>query len=1692
MMQSQPAWRTRARKYARAGAFLAAGLGAVLGGDRVVCGATTNFNWIAASPADYSVAADWDRGTVPGSSGPGINYVALFTNNIACTYYSNSSAVLDNYWVGQMSLGAWNNSTGTFVLNGGTLTVSNAQNYYAVTIGGRDGAGGVGGNSFSSSSGANSVGNFTMNGGALTVARSGTGYYHQDSFILGLGTNSVGTFTLNGGTANFLCGIEAGIYGAGVITVNGGALVDNGWFSFGRGNGSTFGFGTFNLTAGAVYVLPNFSGGTTSAGNGGFNLCQGGTGATGNISGGTLYCYLIGMTGNANIPRDTLNVSGGTLYIGPGGVSGTSSGSSDQSVNISGGTFHTVDMIGVGNGGVAGDTNVDILSDGTNWVWASTPSVNLTNSSFLVNGTSGPGYVTFAPELGRTITLGNMWSGVGGLMVDGPGTVALSGNNSYTGDTTVQQGTLTMLGSGSIAASLNIIVVPGAMFSGPGSAPAYTLGASQTLANSSSTAMLGGDLNSGPGTVALNYTPGTPAFTVLNGALGLSTASTIIVNNTGAPLGAGSYRIISAGAGGSVSTPGGLPGVIVTGGGVVAGQYASLSVSGNELYLIVTSDRPPVIANVVTNNVFVGSSWQIAITNLANLAGWSDPDGDPITLSSVGPTSANGINIISDGTNIYYNGGVAADDYFNYTITDGQLSAVGAVQLQVLNPTAAIPTDTNNVMSLDGTWRFYLEQTNLNFGTLPNIVLPPDSQSFQDLNFVDGAGWTNIVVPGNWEMFGFSPCTYYGPDNTCGLYQDWIQIPQSWQGRRVYLQFDGVLAGAEIWLNGQPVPVNEPSWGIVNYHESGWTSFQVDVTAQARFGTTNLLAVRVIKNTPSVDLETGDYFVLGGIYQPVTLYSVPQTNFADVQVETHLLTTNSAEVDVSADVTEGDASTPVSMILDGVETDTTATNGKAVFTQVISQPRLWSAEFPNLYDLTLQLKSTNGQVTETVTNRIGIREVTITNGVLCLNGVPVKFAGVCDHASSATNGSALGLDFWLNEIKLMKAANINAIRTTHYPPDPAFFEACDELGMYVMDELPYCWVSSVNNANMTPAFEQRARETIRRDRNHPCVVVWPIGNENSAGNNLQDVANLVKSLDPTRPRSVSVFNASQYNVDLSDSHYPSISGMQSDAANAAATGHPFIFLENPNTWDIRLAADAGMYERWGICLQRTWDICVQSNGVCGTFPFEWSDRSVQDPNPDSDYSNGSVQRLYSFPDISVHLLKIKGMVDGFRNERASVYEAKMIYSPIQISSNSLVVSTGQVSFAVQNRYSFTDLSYLTTAWQLQRSGTTIASGNTNISLPPLTSGTAQLSIPANALAYADTLRLGFMHPNGNDVYAYQFALTNAVVTSQMSTNLPANLPIPQFNLITRSNYNNPGYWTLTARFPASLTNVVLTPANATTLAQLQSLSATVIGGINGLLVLGTVQAGFTNNFFSYTFHWTGPSWEIQELGWAFQMPTNCDHFSWNRAARWTVYPATDIGRAAGVATPDSANVEYPFMYRPDSFDFNSTKYDCNWAALTTASGNGLRVAFSPQLRFHCKADAATNGPGYVLYVNQQVSPPNDISANVVSDLYMTLSSGNVVQGSFTVGSNSNLVSSATNDVPRGMSILYSTGGGAGGNQVELDFSGGSNTNYSVWASTNLMNWEWEGTAVETNPGHYLFFDPAVATFPYRFYRISFP
>ncbi len=945
------------------------------------------------------------------------------------------------------------------------------------------------------------------------------------------------------------------------------------------------------------------------------------------------------------------------------------------------------------------------------------------------------------------------------------------------------------------------------------------------------------------------------------------------------------------------------------------------------------------------------------------------------------------------------------------------LGLLALVSLSSAFAAIPIPADSNFVVSLDGQWRFKLEQENgkskrpSNYTQKYPLELPATFEPFYETNYVEKGRWHNLKVPGNWEMAGYSPATYYQPDNASGFYRKEFIVPAAWRGRLVKLNFDGVQNGAEIWLNGHPVSVTEPSWGRANYHESGWTAWQADLTPFVKFGGENSLALRVSKNTRSVDCDSGDYFFLGGIYRPVTLFSVPQTHIKDFSVRTHLLGDGRAEVTTTVSLWGvSPDKLNVVMHLEGEPEVKAASDAKGfvTLTQIVSHPRLWSAEFPNLYQMDLSLEDSGGHPAERVSRKIGIREVTITNGVLLVNGTRVKLTGICRHDVSATDGTAVGEELWTKDLTLMKAANINAIRCSHYPYGSGFYDLCDKMGFYVLHELPYCWVgppTMVTNCpaedpEMAPAFAQRARETIQRDKNHPCVIVWGIGNENygKKAPNLQLAADLTKELDPTRPRLVSGSPAEKFNVEMDDCHYPTMKMMTNQIGDIKRRAtFPLMYAEHPNVYDVRRGADYGSLDRWTAVIKRTWDLIWDADSIPGSFLWEWQDRAVADK---------CKTKLYDFdPATGVSYVKNKGLVDGWRNPRPDYYAVKMEYSPIQVSRELDIVSKPDTAILnITNRYSFTDLSHVNTKWSLLRDGVPLADGTTHIKLAPLSGGNVELALPASAFGKSpDTLRLEFDDPRGWNIVTSQFELVKRKWLSIKGTPVPKGLLFPEFHLVGEAKGFDPMKHLPTDRFASSLRNVKVTPAGSRdlTLEHIDSLEADILLQTDPPEMVGHLRAHFADGVFSYHINWTGPATWIQELGWVFEMPNAYDRFSWKREAIWSYYPDTNIGRPEGTALPESANAHITKVDRPDAFDFNSSKYNCCWASLTDAAGKGLCVEFAPEDRYAVRGGFAGNG-SYTLVVNRQASPPRE--NDIVSDYFLQLKAGDTIDSSFIVGS----------------------------------------------------------------------------------------
>ena len=404
-------------------------------------------------------------------------------------------------------------------------------------------------------------------------------------------------------------------------------------------------------------------------------------------------------------------------------------------------------------------------------------------------------------------------------------------------------------------------------------------------------------------------------------------------------------------------------------------------------------------------------------------------------------------------------------------------------------------TVPNTTVQLNGTWQFALATTDAAADQLANFYLP---------NY-DATQFVPITVPSNWALDGFEPPQYgsFKGQASQGFYLHRFTVPSTWMDKRVLLHFGGVWESAEVWLNRKPL----------GRHDSGFTSFAFDVTKELKLGAENVLAVRVRQLT-SEHLDMNDDWALGGIYRDVSLETMPKIRWIDrVDVQT-MFDNQFQDADLNIRVMVGDSlprfdgAKPYDLFLalsgkDGKEIQsskvtittppgTERQDRDVSVTMHLRSPLHWTAETPNLYTLRVDLVE-DGQVSQTRTLSVGFRQVSTAGGVFRVNGQAIKLRGVDRHDEHPDVGRATTPANWLQDITLMKAANINFIRTSHYPPAEGFLDLCDQMGMYVVDEVPMG--RDMNDPSFASAAMLRAYETVSRDINHPSVIIWSVGNE---------------------------------------------------------------------------------------------------------------------------------------------------------------------------------------------------------------------------------------------------------------------------------------------------------------------------------------------------------------------------------------------------------------------------------------------------------------------------------------------------------------------------------------------------------------------------------------------------------------------
>ncbi|MGN6556023.1 MAG: glycoside hydrolase family 2 TIM barrel-domain containing protein [Verrucomicrobiota bacterium] len=678
------------------------------------------------------------------------------------------------------------------------------------------------------------------------------------------------------------------------------------------------------------------------------------------------------------------------------------------------------------------------------------------------------------------------------------------------------------------------------------------------------------------------------------------------------------------------------------------------------------------------------------------------------------------------------------------------LASVAAPQTQaVLNPNAAVsmsptayrPIDERAEFSLllSGVWKF---------------KLGPVDAAFYKPAF-DDQSWLPIKVPGNWEIQGFEQPAYgKKPADTEGFYRHRFTTPAAWTNRRVFMRFEGVGFGFEFWIDGKPV----------GSFASSFNRSEFDVTDFVTPGRSAVIAVRVSRRAKGWEFDTNDDWALSGIHRDVVLFSLP-----DVHVQDYVVTTpvradlKQATVRVKARVESFSGKTVAAPFKVQLQDDSGAVVGSFVKNLtvsgraaaevdgevIVSNPRLWNSESPTLYRLNLDL-SVAGQSVHEITQRVGLRATTIENGVFKLNGQSVKFRGVNHHDLHPETGRAMTRDQYRQDLELMKAANITAIRMSHYPPQTAFLDLCDEYGIYVIDEVPFGFGEQhLTDESYADILALRATATVNRDKNRTSVLVWTVGNENPYTPMVLRTAGLVKQLDPSRPRCLAhptdkYFFPLPPELDILAPHY-----LVARSKPGEVSEHPFLddILKRPDCGapvlmtEYAHAAGTSLED-----LKRCWELMQSNDRFMGGCIWMFQDQGIYRQIPDGLYpglpkTTDAVPVVINRVKASTWVSKdcvidtsgqdgADGIVDADRVPQSDFWAVRKIYSPVVIPIISLSAKAGRqtLSIPVQNRYDFTDLSAVLGRWELYVDGQKVREDGLTLRAPPRQSTTCELTV----------------------------------------------------------------------------------------------------------------------------------------------------------------------------------------------------------------------------------------------------------------------------------------------------------------------------------------------------------------------------
>lgn len=638
-------------------------------------------------------------------------------------------------------------------------------------------------------------------------------------------------------------------------------------------------------------------------------------------------------------------------------------------------------------------------------------------------------------------------------------------------------------------------------------------------------------------------------------------------------------------------------------------------------------------------------------------------------------------------------------------------------------------------INLNGTWKFkYVAGT----------TYGPGSSEFQAKDYNDNS-WDNIRVPLSWEMANYGKPVYtnvgypfsnnppnantgltsYGvtDHNATGFYRRTITIPESWNDKRVFIHFDGVYSAAVVWVNGK----------YVGYSQGSNTDAEFDLTGFVTTGD-NQLSVRVYRWCDGSYLEGQDMWHLSGIHRDVYLVATPKVFISDHYIHSSLnsnYTSGSMSVKLTVDnrnTVSANKTLQVSLLdADGKQIATgtenysgTAKAEKTVTLSGLSNLHPWSAEDPYLYTVVVSQKDENGAEEMAFSTKYGFRNITKSGNLIYINNKRVYFKGVNTQDTHPEYGRAIDMETMMKDLTMMKQANVNTVRTSHYPRQPKMYAMMDALGFYVMDEANVeCHYNQklASTSSWTAAMDDRTKRMVLRDRNHPSVIFWSLGNECGSGSNFSTTYNTCKSLDS---RLVHYEGNMSYS-DLGSSMYPTVSDVSS--RRSGYSNKPYFICEYAHAMGQAVGN-----------LKEYWDQIEGSNGIVGACIWDWVDQSVYDPaklvNGQKKSGNGFNYWVSGYDYNSTSGINYgfqgnflnNGIITPDRAWTSKLTEVKKVYSNVTFSKSGNTLT-------VKNKNSFIDLSGYMLTYQLLCDGCLKEEGI--LSTPSATAGnSANVTLPA--------------------------------------------------------------------------------------------------------------------------------------------------------------------------------------------------------------------------------------------------------------------------------------------------------------------------------------------------------------------------